>query len=140
MSVSRFAIGDAKAWHQAGDRRVFLSDVVDASNSATLSVGFARYDKGATNAWTVTHEEALIVTKGVFTVRSAEGTQTASAGEVIFLTRGTKVVYQGDEDDTRIVYVTYPHWFDAQRNSEHAALLDEFHPVEGGEHTPETGD
>lgn len=88
----------------------------------------------------MTHEEALIVTKGVFTVRSAEGDSNGERRRGHISDQGDKVVCQGDEDDTRIVYVTYPHSFDAQRNSEHAALLDEFHPVEGGEHTPETGD
>jgi ethanolamine utilization protein EutQ len=74
-------------------------------------------------------DEALIVTKGAFTVRSAEGVKTAQAGEVIFLAAGTKVVYEGAEDGTEVVYVSYPHWMIAQRNSEHADLLDTFHPV-----------
>lgn len=58
------------------------------------------------------------MTKGVFTVRSADGAKTAKAGEVLFLTKGTK-----------LVSVTYPHWFDAQRMSKHANLLDSFHPA-----------
>lgn len=75
----------------------------------------------------VTYDEALIVTKSVFTVRSADVTNTAKAGEVIFLTNGTKVVYQAEEDNTEIVYVSYLLWFDAQRNSKHADLLNAFH-------------
>jgi ethanolamine utilization protein EutQ len=94
-----------------------------------MSAGFARYGKGQTNEWTVTYDEVLVVTKGIFTVRSADGAHTAKVGEVIFLTEGTKVVYQAEEDNTEVVYVTYPHWFDAQRNSEHTALLDVFHPA-----------
>lgn len=62
-------------------------------------------------------------------VRPCSSTFTAKAGEVIFLTKGTKVVYEGAEDDTEVVYVTYPYWMEAQCNSEHAALLDSFHPV-----------
>ena len=42
----------------------------------------------------------------------------------MFLTKGTKVAYEAAEDDTEFVYVTYPHWMDAPRQSEHAALLD----------------
>ncbi len=129
MSVRHFTIKDVAAWHQRGDQQIFLGNVLDSLNSDTMSVGFAQYQKGESNEWIVTYDEALIVTKGVFTVRSADGAKTAKAGEVIFLTKGTKVVYQGEEDDTEVVYVSYPHWFDAQRNSEHADLLDAFHPV-----------
>jgi len=128
MSVKHFTIKDPTTWHQSGDRQIFLGDVVDASNSDTMSVGFARYNKGESNEWTVTYDEVLVVTKGVFTVSSADGAKTAKAGELIFLTDGSKVVYRAEEE-TELVYVTYPHWFDAQHNSEHADLLDKFHPA-----------
>lgn len=36
----------------------------------------------------------VIVTKGAYTVHSADGAITAKAGEVIFLTKGTNVVEQ----------------------------------------------
>lgn len=90
--VRHFTIKDPKTWYQHTDREVFLGDVLDASNSDTMSAGFARYDKGATNEWIVTYDEALIVTKGVFTVRFAGDVKTAKAGEIIFLPKGTKVV------------------------------------------------
>lgn len=51
-------------------------------------------------------DEALIVTRGVLTVRSDEGATTAKAGQVIFLTRGTNVAHEAAEDDTEFVYVT----------------------------------
>lgn len=129
MSVKHFTIKDPITWYQHTDRQIFLSDVLDSSNSDTMSVGFARYGKGESNEWTVTYDVVDIVTKGVFTVRSADGAKTAKAGEVIFMTAGTKVVYQAEEDNTEVVYVTYPHWSDAQRKSEHADLLDTFHPT-----------
>jgi ethanolamine utilization protein EutQ len=95
-----------------------------------MSVGFYRNrTRGDRNEWIVTYDEALIVTKGALIVRSAEGAKTAKAGEVIFLTKGTKVAYEAAEDDTEVVYVTYPHWMDAQRQSEHAGLLDSYRPV-----------
>jgi ethanolamine utilization protein EutQ len=129
MSVKRFTIEDVTEWYQRGDRRIFVGDVIDEKNSDTMSVGFCRYQKGESNEWIVTYDEVLIVTKGVFSVSSKGETKTAKAGEVIFLTKGTKVIYQGEEDDTEVVYVSYPHWMEAQRNSEHADLLDEFHPA-----------
>jgi ethanolamine utilization protein EutQ len=69
------------------------------------------------------------VARSALTVRSADGAKTANAGEIIFLTRGTEIVYEAAQDDTEVVYVTYPHWLDAQTESEHAGLLDPYHPV-----------
>jgi ethanolamine utilization protein EutQ len=48
---------------------------------------------------------------------------------VLFLTKGTKIAYEAAEDDTEVVYVTYPHWLDAQTQSEHAHLLESNRPV-----------
>jgi ethanolamine utilization protein EutQ len=95
-----------------------------------MSVGFYRNKKkGERNEWVVTYDEALIVTKGALTIRSAEGAKTAKSGEVIFLTKGTEVAYEAAEDDTEVVYVTYPHWMDAHSRSEYAGLLDSYHPI-----------
>jgi ethanolamine utilization protein EutQ (cupin superfamily) len=106
--------------------------VLDAKNSDAMSVGFARYAPGQANEWVVTYDEALIVTKGTYTVTAEDGTKTtAKVGEFIFLTKGTKLVYSAEEE-TEVVYVTYPHWMDAQRKSEHAHLLDIYHPIQGG--------
>jgi ethanolamine utilization protein EutQ len=129
MSVRHFTAKDAE-WFQYLDRQIFVGDVVDSSKSETMSVGFYRNKKkGERNEWVVTYDEALIVTKGALTIRSAEGAKTAKSGEVIFLTKGTEVAYEAAEDDTEVVYVTYPHWMDAHSRSEHAGLLDSYHPT-----------
>jgi ethanolamine utilization protein EutQ len=128
MSVTRFTSDDPTTWYQPDGRPVFIADVLDESNGETMSVGFARFDKGAANPWTVTYDEALVVTRGRLTVRSADGTETADAGEVIYLTKGTELVYEAEED-TEFVYVTYPHWMAATQRSEHAAALDAYVPV-----------
>lgn len=129
MGVRHFTSDDAK-FHQYADREIFVGDVLDSSNSDTMSVGYYRNRrKGERNEWVVTYDEALIVTKGALTVRSADGAKTAKAGEVLFLTKGTQVAYEAAEDDTEVVYVTFPHWLEAQTKSEHAALLDSYRPV-----------
>lgn len=129
MSVRHFTAKDAK-FYQYADRQIFVGDVLDASNSESMSVGYYRNKtKGEKNEWVVTYDEALIVTKGALTVRSREGATTAKAGEIIFLTKGTEVAYEAAEDDTEVVYVSYPHWLDAQMRSEHAHLLDAYRPV-----------
>lgn len=129
MSVRHFTSKDAK-FYQYADREIFVGDVLDSSNSDTMSVGFYRNRrKGENNEWVVSYDEALIVTKGALTIRSAEGAKTAKAGEVIFLTKDTAIAYESAEDDTEVVYVTYPHWMDAQAKSTHAHLLDSYHPL-----------
>jgi hypothetical protein len=90
-----------------------------------MSAGFYRnIKKGEKNEWIVTYDEVLVVTKGALTVRFADGAKIAKAGEIIVLTKGTKIAYEAAEDDTEAVDVTYPHWMDAQTQSEHADLLD----------------
>ena len=128
MSVQHFTQADPVTWYQAGGREIFLADVVDEANSESMSVGFARYGNGASNEWVITYDEALIITKGTFSVQWDGGTQTAKAGEVLFLSKGARLVYRADED-AELVYVTYPHWNKAQRDSAHAHLLDSFHPA-----------
>ena len=129
MTVRRFSADDAD-FYQFKDRQIFVGDVLDSSNSDSMSVGFYRNQiKGERNEWVVTYDEVLIVIKGALTIRSDEGATTAEAGEVIFLTQGTKLAYEAARDGTEVVYVSYPHWMDAQRRSEHAALLDDYHPM-----------
>jgi ethanolamine utilization protein EutQ len=129
MTVRRFGSEDAK-FYQYADRQIFVGDVLDASSSDTMSVGYYwNRKKGESNEWIVTYDEALIVIRGALTVRSAEGTETAKAGEILFLAKGTRIAYEAAEDDTQVVYVTYPHWLDAQTKSPHAHLLEAYHPV-----------
>jgi ethanolamine utilization protein EutQ len=129
--VRLFTAESVDTWYRSGERRIFLGDVLDPSNSEAISVGFARYAPGESNEWVVTYDEALIVTRGAFTVTSADGVEaTARPGEVIFLRRGTSVVYAAKDEGAEVVYVTHPHWMQAQEASEHAALLDAFKPSE----------
>lgn len=129
MTVRHFTRKDAK-FYQYNDLQIFVGDVLDSSNSDTMSVGFYRNKrKGDRNEWVVSYDEALIVTRGALTVRFSDGKRTAKAGEIIFITRGTRIAYEAAEDDTEVVFVTYPHWMDAASKSEHAHLLDSYHPV-----------
>jgi len=129
VSVELFRIEDVSAWFQHTDRQVFLADVKDSSNSEAMSVWFGRYGAGATNEWIVTYDEMIVTITGRFSVRGEDGvTTTAGPGEVIFLTKGTRVIYSADEE-TQVAGATYPHWQDAQRASRHAEMLDDFHPV-----------
>jgi ethanolamine utilization protein EutQ (cupin superfamily) len=131
MSVQHLTIDDTRAWFQAGDREVFVGDVLDLVATPTTRVRFARYGKGAMHEWMVTVDETLIVTKGALLVRAAGSVRMARAGEVVSLAKGTRVVFRGEEDGTEVVFVTYMHWADAQRQSTRSESIDESRPVRG---------
>jgi ethanolamine utilization protein EutQ len=131
--IRLFTAEDVDNWYRPGEIKMLLGDVLDPSNSESMSVGFANYAPGASNEWVVTYDEVLIVTRGAFTVTSADGVETtARAGEVIFLRAGTPVVYSAKEEGAELVYVTYPHWSEAHAASEYAPFLDTFKPSEEG--------
>jgi ethanolamine utilization protein EutQ len=112
-------------WYRRGTQDLRLSDAIDASSGASMTVGFARYGAGESNPWTMTYDEALVVTRGRFSVESGGATTTAGPGEVIYLHKGTDLVYRAEED-TELVYVSHPHWMEATAASPFAARIDEF--------------
>ena len=126
--VTRVTSNDELTWYRRHQQDLLLADAVDVSTGALMTVGFARYGAGETNPWTVTYDEALIITKGRFTVESAGAEQTAGPGEVIYLRTGTELRYRADEA-TELVYVTHPHWMEATQSSPFADRLSEFRQV-----------
>src|SRR5690606_23861346 len=115
MTVQLLTNEMPKEWYQPGDRPIYLADVLDDTSSSPMSVGFAKYAAGASNDWTLTYAEVLVVTTG-------------RAGEAIFLPKGTALTYRAEEA-SEVVYVSYPHWAAATRASEHARALDEYRAV-----------
>ena len=109
MAVQHLRIEDTRAWFLAGDHDAMVGDVLDLATTSAMRVRFGRYAKGAQHEWIVTHEETMIVTRGALRVRFDGGEQVARAGEVIALSKGTRVVYRGEEDGTEVVFVTHVH-------------------------------
>jgi len=109
MAVQYLRIDDTRAWFLAGDHDVMVGDVLDLATTAAMRVRFGRYARGAQHEWVVTHEETMIVTRGVLRVRFDGGEQLARAGEVVALSKGTRVVYRGEENGTEVVFVTHVH-------------------------------
>lgn len=128
MTVTLLTKAQPTEWYQPGTAPIFLADVLDEHSRSPMSVGFALYAAGASNNWTVSYDETLVITTGTFTVIADGRETTAHAGEASFLPKGTALTYRADEA-TELVYVTYPHWADATRRSEHASALDTFKPV-----------
>lgn len=115
MAVQHLTIDDTPAWFLAGDDDVMVGDVLDLVPTQGLRVRFGRYDQGAEHEWIVAYDETLIITKGALLVRFDGGGQIARAGEVVALSKGTRVVYRGEEDGTEVVFVTHSHWADPLR-------------------------
>jgi ethanolamine utilization protein EutQ len=128
MNITKVTSEDRLEWVKHRDQEVRLADAVDGTHGAAMTVGFARYEAGATNAWTVVYDEALVVTKGTFTVRWADRQVTAGVGEVIYLPADTPLEYHS-EQGAEVVYVTYPHWLAATEQSPQAPNLADFEAV-----------
>lgn len=119
----------ALEWYRRGSQELLLADAISEPDGTAMTVGFARYAAGEINPWTVTYDEALVVTRGRFTVESEAGSTTAGPGEVIYLRTGTELVYRADEE-TELVYVTHPHWMAATEASPFAERLSEFRRID----------
>jgi ethanolamine utilization protein EutQ len=127
--IRHLTADDVATWYQQDEAEMVVGDALDPARSAPLVIGFARYRKGATNQLaTLPYDEALIITRGVFTVRRPDGVATARAGEVIFHRAGATVVYQADED-AEMVYVSHPA-LAMERAGEEAG--GGFHPADDG--------
>lgn len=109
VTIKKFSIADAPLTRLYPEKPIELGDVIDRTSESTMTVGYGRYKSGESNEWTVTYDEALIITRGKFTVVNDGTEYTALPGEVIYLKNGTKVLYRAD-DDVELVYVTHPHW------------------------------
>jgi len=121
---------DDATWVRFGEAKIFLGDVMDEARSTSMGVGYARYEQGESNAWTVTYDEVLVVLQGSFTVRFGHDAVTAGPGELIWLESGTSVVYQADTD-VKLVYVTYPVWGSTEGTKASADVLRPIHaPME----------
>jgi ethanolamine utilization protein EutQ len=105
--IQHLTAGGVDTWYQHGNVEMVVGDALDPSGDMPVVIGFARYREGVANEVTLPYDEALIIARGTFTVRRADGTATARAGEVIFPRAGAEVVYQADED-AEMVYVCQP--------------------------------
>lgn len=126
---TRFTPDDVRTWYRSTTGEIFLGDVLDETNSDTMGAGFARYAPAEANKWLVTYDEVLVITAGSFTVTSGAQAATAGPGELLFLRNGTELVYSAGPAGADLVYVSYPQWAKAQRDSSHHALLDTFQPA-----------
>lgn len=105
----RLSSADVVDWSPVGDQGIFVADLVDLARfpAATMTVGYARVAKGASMDISFPYDEVLVITSGVYTVRSAAGTHVARPGQVIYLPAGSRHIAEA-EQDTEMVYIASP--------------------------------
>jgi ethanolamine utilization protein EutQ len=82
-----------------------IGRLVGVSHSQTMGAGYFHID-GDSIEWTVLYDEVLVVTAGEFRLRLADRVIEGRAGDVIWIPKGTSVVYEGN--GAKFVYVLYP--------------------------------
>ena len=116
---------------QYQDLEVFVADVIGPKNSSSMTAGYARFEvAGERMEWSFSYDEVLYITRGAITIHFDGKSVTGRPGEMIFIEKGTKVVYETAEDGSALVYVSYPDWQATQSDSEFKQLMDRFHPVD----------
>lgn len=86
--------------------RVYTHDVLTLSESPRLGAGIMEMEK-TTFPWELNYDEVDYVIKGSLTVYCGETSVTAEEGELIFIPKGSKIMFSAP-DFARFLYVTYP--------------------------------
>lgn len=89
---------------------VHFQEIISKEESH-ISAGFLEIDHSNFD-WELTYEEIDYVIDGTLTIAIDGTTYTATAGDVVFVPKGSKVTW-GSPDKARIFYATYPaNWAD----------------------------
>jgi ethanolamine utilization protein EutQ (cupin superfamily) len=109
--IAKFTTDDAQ-WRKVRGADILVGDVVDSTISDTVSVGYCRQGIGESNSLTTSFDEVFICLRGAYTLETEDGQKvTAGPGEVLWLPKDTPITYSGTaEEETLVVYVTYPAW------------------------------
>lgn len=104
----------------AGAGTATVSRIVGPHNSKTIDAGIATYD-GCSIERKTKYDEAIVVLEGTFRLITGESFDrviNAKFGDVIWLTKGTKLKYEGDK--AKVFYARYPVTWEADSDSENA--------------------
>lgn len=117
-SIRKFSSEGQKIWMTDDHQKIFFGDVLDESQDARLDVTFIRWSKGERGEFDfpLPYDEVFIVTKGSYTVRTADREVTAKVGEILYLQKGVTGVYFAHED-AEVIAVTSPPYRKALREA-----------------------
>ena len=80
--------------------------VVNTSFSDTMGAGIGAFEDCAIE-WTVTYDEILFITEGTLTLRVGEKAYEAGPGDILWIPKGTSLVYEAKERVT-FFYAVHP--------------------------------
>ena len=90
--------------------KVFYQELISKEDSS-MSAGFLTIEKSSFE-WELCYEEIDYIIEGTLTVTINGKTFTATAGDVLYVPSGSKVVW-GSPDKVKLFYTTYPaNWAD----------------------------
>jgi ethanolamine utilization protein EutQ (cupin superfamily) len=128
--VAKFTPEDAR-WRKIRGAEIYVGDIIGSELSPSMGVGYTRHGAGEANDWTVSYDEVFVCLKGEYSIETADGEKvSARAGEVLWLQANTPITYGGAADeDTVVVYITYPTWLDTTKTNE---LSEDYFEEPGG--------
>lgn len=114
VQVPRIAVSEADRL-DTGDphHRVYTHDLLSLTESPRLGCGVMEMER-STFPWTLQYDEIDYVISGSLTVYQQERSVTAGPGEVIFIPKGSSILFSA-ADHARFLYVTYPADWQAQQ-------------------------
>lgn len=111
MKVSKFAITDAEFEKSPGQEAdVLAGNVVDQRHGGPVTIGYGRYGPNQSIDEEIAVDDVMIILDGQISVRSEAGLVTATAGEIIYMPKGSTVTISAHDQGAVTAYVTYPHW------------------------------
>jgi len=84
-----------------------INPLVNAGNSKTLGAGIGKFGAGCEMEWTVSYDEILFIHSGNFTLVASNQVFHASAGDTLWIPRGTPLIYKAEEE-VIFFYAVYP--------------------------------
>lgn len=92
------------------DAKVYFQEVINKDESK-ISAGFLIIED-SNFQWELTYEEIDYVIEGTVTIEISGNKYTANEGDILFVPKGSKVVW-GSPNKAKIFYTTYPaNWAD----------------------------
>ena len=89
--------------------QINLKDVVDLKESPNMGAGYMEIINGKPFKWSLSYDEFDIILDGTLEIQSDQGTVRGSAGDTLFIPKGSNIVFNCPEGEkVRFVYVTYP--------------------------------
>lgn len=111
MKVQKFGTEDAKFIRSPGqDGDIEVANLIDQRHDGPMTIGYGRYSPNQTLTETMKVHDVMIVLDGRISVSTADGTVTATRGEVIYMPEGQSVTITTDGEGALTAYATYPHW------------------------------